>query len=466
MTVAGRAPFRWLPLSLSPQILGQRWRWRSQQKQHARITIVSQFFPPDYAATGQFLDDLSRRLALRGLQIQVLTGQPNYAFRDRVAPRISFDHNRCIRRTSVSRWWPTRIRGRVVNSLLFCVRSSLRLLRSARRGDLLLVTSEPAYLPLFAWLLHGLTRAPYVLLLYDLYPDIAVSLGVLSPSHPVARCWRFCQGLAVRSACEVVVLSSTMADHLQRGYPGFDKAVTVIPSWADPRRIRPMPKQGNPFVQRHGLEGVFTVLYAGNQGRCHDLDTLLDAAQLLRQHRDIRFLIVGDGARHQQLSQRVQRDGLELVTLLPYQEPADLPAMLAAADLAVVSLLSEAEGQVAPSKLYGHLAAATPLAVICSSGSYLALEVERAGCGQAFRSGDAEGLAAYIQRLVAQPTLVRQLGSASRRHLISSATPELVVQRYAELLARHLPPERAARAAALLRADRAPKRPLALGAGA
>lgn len=444
MAVAGRALFRRVPFGFDVQLLARRWQWRRQRNDHLRLTVVSQFFPPDFAATGQFLDDLSRRLALRGLQIQVLTGQPNYAFHDRQAARISFDHNRCIRRTSVSRWWPSRIRGRVVNSLLFCLRSSLRLLRTARRGDLMLLTSEPAYLPLFGWLLNAITGAPYVLLLYDLYPDVAIALGVLKPAHPLARLWQAWQGRALMAAREVVVLSSTMASRLHQVYPALTTPVTVIPSWADPRRIRPMPKAVNPFVQRHGLSGMFTVLYAGNQGRCHDLDTLIDAAGLLAGQPGIRFLIVGDGARHQQLSERVQREGLSQVQLLPYQQPADLPAMLAAADLAVVSLLAEAEGQVAPSKLYGHLAAATPVAVICGPDSYLVDEVKTAGCGAAFRSGDATGLAGFILRLVAQPQLARQLGLASRRHLLNSATPELALHRYGKVLARHLPQGRAA----------------------
>ncbi len=439
MAVAGRALLGRVPLILNLQLLAQRWQWRRQRNDHHRLTIVSQFFPPDFAATGQFLDDLSRRLALRGLQVQVLTGQPNYAFRDRQAPRISFDHNRCIRRTSVSRWWPSRIRGRVVNSLLFCLRSSLRLLRAARRGDLLLFTSEPAYLPLFGWLLHAITGAPYVLVLYDLYPDVAIALGVLKPGHPLARLWQAWQGRALSAAREVVVLSSTMAARLQQVYPELTTAVSVIPSWADPRRIRPLPKEHNPFVWRHGLNGLFTVLYAGNQGRCHDLDTLLDAAVLLAGQPGIRFVIVGDGARHRQLRQRVQQQELVQVQLLPYQEPVDLPVMLAAADLAVVSLLAAAEGQVAPSKLYGHLAAATPVAAICGPDSYLVDELKAGGCGAAFRSGDGAGLAAFILRLVAQPQTARQLGLASRRHLLNTATPELVLRRYGEVLARHLP---------------------------
>jgi len=415
----------------------------------ARLTIVSQYHPPDFAATGQFIADLSCRLAERGLQNLVLTGQPGYAFSRGQADRIEFHPNRCIRRTAVSRFWPERIRGRVVNSLLFCLRTLLRLLRQGRRGDLLLFTTEPAYLPIVGWLAHLLTRAPYVVLVYDLYPDIAVSLKVVPSDHPVVRLWRLLQGQALSCANEIIVLSTTMAERLRSHYPAVQTPVTVIPSWADPERIQPLPRRSNPYAIEHAPAGEFLVLYSGNQGRCHDLDTLLDAAERLRANPSIRFLIVGGGAQHRALVEQVRRRQLNNVRFLPYQEQEQLPALLACADLAIVSLLEAAEGQVAPSKLYGHLAAATPVAAICAPFSYLRTELARGGCGSSFRSGDSEGLARFILGLAADPERAHRLGASGRRHLQATATPELVVQAYAEVLSRHLPLRRKTYAAPL-----------------
>jgi glycosyltransferase involved in cell wall biosynthesis len=130
---------------------------------------------------------------------------------------------------------------------------------------------------------------------------------------------------------------------------------------------------------------------------------------------------------------------LSNLRFLPYQEADALPALLASADLAVVSLKAAAEGQVAPSKLYGHLAAASPVAAICDPSSYLRNEILRAGCGAAFSSGESEPLAAWILQLSEDRGLARELGAAGRRHLLATATPSLAIQAYAELLARHLP---------------------------
>jgi len=429
--------------------VAERLQWRVQHSRLTRLTIVSQYYPPDFAATGQYIADLSERLATRGLQNLVLTGQPGYAFQRQHAERIELFPNRCIRRTRMSRFWPERIRGRVINSLLFCLRTLLRLLRQARRGDLLLCTTEPAYLPIVGWLAHLLTRAPYVLLLYDLYPDIAISLGVVQADHPIARLWRLLQSQALGAANEIVVLSSSMEIYLRRHYPQVQTAISVIPSWADPKLITPLARAENRFAQSQGIGDQFVVLYSGNQGRCHDLNTLIDAADRLRDQAEIQFLIVGGGPQHKALVERVQQLGLTHVRFLPYQDSDQLPGLLACADLAIVSLLQAAEGQVAPSKLYGHLAAACPIAAICGHRSYLRTELARAGCGRAFSSGDSEGLARFILTLAADPQLARRLGQAGRRYLQANATPALAVQAYAEVLSRHLPLARKTYAAPL-----------------
>ncbi|MFU8886755.1 MAG: glycosyltransferase family 4 protein [Cyanobacteriota bacterium] len=419
--------------------LCRRWQWRASRSRHPRLTLVSQFFPPDFAATGQLLDDLTSRLAAQGLQVQVLTGMPSYAYNRAHAERIEFQPNRCIRRTHVSRFWPLRIRGRAINGILFCLRISLRLLRYSRRGDLILYTTEPPYLPLLGWLLHRLTRTPYLVLLYDLYPDVLVELGVLQADHWLVRLWRQFNRWVFADAQELIVLSGPMAERVRAHAPAATAKLAVIPSWADPEQIRPRAKADNWFVQKHQLAGRFTVLYSGNQGRCHDLVTVLAASLLLRHDPEVLFLFIGKGPQHQRLLQLVHDWGLTNCRFLPYQELCDLPYSLAAADLALVTLSIEAEGLVAPSKLYGHLAAGTPIAAITPANSYLRQLVEREGCGRWFANGNADDLAAWIASLKADPTARARHGAAARALLERSATPDLVAGHYRQLIEQHLP---------------------------
>jgi glycosyltransferase involved in cell wall biosynthesis len=416
-----------------------RWQWRTSRSRFPRLTLVSQFFPPDFAATGQLLDDLTALFAARGLQVQVLTGMPAYAFSRRDAQRIEFQPGRSIRRTNASRFWPQRIRGRAINGIFFCLRITLRLLRCSRRGDLILYTTEPPYLPLLGCLLHRLTRTPYLVLLYDLYPDVLVELNVLPASHWLVRLWRQFNRWMFADAQELIVLSEPMAERVRQHAPAAAAKLNVIPSWADAQRIRPLAKEHNWFVQRERLQNSFTVLYSGNQGRCHDLVTVLAAALLLRQDPGVQFLFIGGGPQHARLRALVHDWGLRNCRFMPYQELCDLPYTLSSADLALVTLSIEAEGLVAPSKLYGHLAAGTPIAAITPDCSYLRELVESAGCGRWFANGDAQGLAAWIQQLKADPAAAAACGEAARRLLERTATPEIVSSRYLELIERHLP---------------------------
>jgi glycosyltransferase involved in cell wall biosynthesis len=392
-------------------------QWRITRSRQARLTLVSQFFPPDFAATGM----------------------PAYAFNSSQAQRTEFQLNRCIRRTQASRLWPEQIRGRAVNGILFCLRITLRLLRYSRRGDLILYTTEPPYLPLLGWLLHRLTRTPYLVLLYDLYPDVLVELGVLSSSHWLVRLWRQFNRWVFADAQQLIVLSDPMAERVSAHSPAAAGKLTVIPSWADPGLIHPRPKSANWFAQKHQLINRFTVLYSGNQGRCHDLVTVMAAALLLRFHTDVVFLFIGKGPQHQRLLELAHDWGLTNCHFLPYQELSDLPFSLTAADLALVTLAIEAEGLVAPSKLYGHLAAGTPIAAITPANSYLRQLLETEGCGRWFANGDAEGLAAWILELKANPTQAVDCGNRSRRLLERTATPEIVTAQYLQLIQQHLP---------------------------
>ena len=400
-------PFK-LPLSGVTNRLRRLRHWdRRFRRQDGvqRLTVVSQFFPPDFAATGQLLDDLTRRLADDGLHVQVLSGMPAYAYNRSDAEPVEFEPNRVIFRTRASRFWPKRIRGRAVNGLLYCLRTSLRLLKYARRGDLILYTTEPPYLPVVGWLVHQLTRTPllrttpYVLILYDLYPDVLTELGVLPERHWFTRFWRQCNRYAYRQARDVVVLSDAMRKRVEFFIPEVADRIHVIPSWADTERIKPLAKSDNWFVKKHGLEHTFNVLYSGNQGRCHDLVTLMGAALLLRINQGVRFVFIGGGPQRERIRELAAEWKLQNCLFLPYQDFDVLPYSLSCADLAIVSIGINADGLIAPSKMYGHLAAGTPVGLVAPMNSRVAL-VHSERIGKVFDNGDSLGLAKWINEML------------------------------------------------------------------
>jgi glycosyltransferase involved in cell wall biosynthesis len=420
------------PIELSYSLLGKKSNSQVKQPLPKRLSIITQFYPPDYAATGQLIEELVNQLARLGMQVHIFTGQPGYAFQEEAAPSVESSEKISIRRSRTSRMWSRRIRGRALNGLLFCLRAGVHLLKSASRGEVLLLTTEPPYLLMLGLLAHLCFGTPYVCLLYDVYPDVAVELNVVPPHHWVVRFWDWLNRLIWKNASKVIVLSATMKERIIAKCPEIEDKIAVIHSWADPNSIKPIDKQDNWFAHQFNFVEKFTVLYSGNMGRCHDMDTILAAAEQL-QNEPIQFVFIGNGAKRQAFIEKVRNLKLENCQFLPYQKKPVLPYSLTACDLSLVSVSPGMEGLVAPSKLYGVLAAGRPVAAICGANSYLRQLVAEANCGEVFDNGDGTGLANYIRSLAANSQLAKTLGDSGRRYLQSHFTPEIIARQYLEV---------------------------------
>lgn len=400
----------------------------------AKVSIITQFYPPDYAATGQLIEELAKQLSRQDIEITVLTGQPAYGWGKSLASSREKKDKIEVRRSLTSRIWPQWLRGRAINGLLFCFRSGLRLLRSKYRGEVLLLTTEPPYLLVLGYFAKLLLRVPYVCLLYDLYPDVAVSLNVLTEKHWLTRLWNWVNRKVWRNAQGIIVLSSTMKERIITKCPEVADKISVIHSWSNPNYIMPKPKTENPFAIKHHLVKPFTVMYSGNMGRCHDVETIMQAAWELRNN-NIQFVFIGGGAKYNQCYETLtEKWGLNNCLFLPFQDKKELPNSLTACDLSLVTISEEMEGLVAPSKLYGILAAGKPVAAICKHSSYLRQLLEQADCGQSFVNGDSTGLADYIHFLASHPKKAEAMGENGRCYLKAHFTPEIIAQEYIKVL--------------------------------
>lgn len=396
------------------------------------LKIVNQFFPPDYAATGQLIEELAVHLKDFGT-VDVFTSQPSYAFDRNDSPRRETQSSLSIRRSDAARYCPDRIRGKAVAGIIFFIRTALHLLRSRRRRELVLLTTAPPFLPILGYLLSRICEIRYVCLLYDLYPDIAIELDVIKPQHWAAKLWERLNYLTWQNAAAIIVLSDSMKDRIVDKQPEIEHKITTIPSWVDPYQISPIPKQDNWFAREHDLVEPFTVMYSGNMGRCHDMDTLFDAIVLLRDT-PIQFVFIGSGDKRKQFQARIEALGITSCLFLPYQPRENLPFSLTACDVSIVSIGEGMEGLVAPSKLYSALAAGRPIVAICQQHSYLQEIFAQANCGTTIQNGDSTGLAAYLEQLSQDRQLATSLGESGRQYCLRNYTAQKVTKDYLKLL--------------------------------
>ncbi|NJK35582.1 MAG: glycosyltransferase family 4 protein [Oscillatoriales cyanobacterium SM2_2_1] len=399
-----------------------------------KISIITQFFPPDFAATGQFIYELSVSLAESGFEVAVFTGMPGYAFRRGSVPRQEEQGNLMIRRTGATRLISKRIRSKLLTSLLFVLRGLVKFRHPALRGQHLVITSAPPFLGVLGWFYHKFWGQTYSCIVYDVYPDVAVRLKVVQEHHALVRLWHFVNRKVWQRAQSLIVLSEPMRDLLISRDPSLKDKIYVISSWANPDLLQPLPKQKNWFVQQQGWGDRFVVMYSGNLGRCHDEDTLIACAQLLQAHPQVLFSFIGDGVGCRVVESAIINRKLVNAVRLPYQEQEVLPFSLAAADISVVSMRPNVEGVIAPSKVYGMLAVGRPIVAICPPHSYLRQLIREGNCGACFDNGDAAGMAEYVLTLFQDQQLREALGQNARRYFEERFTLEQIVPQYLQAL--------------------------------
>ncbi|CAN1211799.1 Glycosyl transferase group 1 family [Tumidithrix helvetica PCC 7403] len=398
------------------------------------LSIITQFYPPDYAATGQFVHDLAGALVKEGYSVNVFTGMPSYAFKQTDVARQEYRNGVLINRTGSTEAMPKRIRGKLIGSLLFWIRCAIKFRTKVARGSHLIITTAPPFLGLIGWFYNKLCGHTYTCLIYDIYPEVAVRLNVVKGDEWIVKLWEAINLRVWRRANSLVVLSEPMKQLLIQRHGELADKIHVIHSWADNELIKPIPKERNWFIREHGLTNAFVVLYSGNLGRCHDEITIMQAARLLNDKAQIKFVFIGDGVGSHRIQAAIAAGELPNAIKLPYQDREVLPYSLTACDLSLVSLKSNVEGVVAPSKLYGTLAAGRPVAAICPQDSYIRQIIDLGNCGRCFSNGDAQGLADYIWMLAQTPQLHDYLGRNARSYFEQHFTLDHAIPLYLKAL--------------------------------
>jgi glycosyltransferase involved in cell wall biosynthesis len=277
----------------------------------------------------------------------------------------------------------------------------------------------------------ALRGARLVYWVQDLYPEVAVAFGALRPRSPVTRLMRALSRAVMRRADRVVTLGDEMRERCIIAGAKAERAM-VIPNWANGEAVRPVPHVANTLRSELVGSASTLVMYSGNMGRAHDVETILGAARLLCSRQDIRFVFVGDGVKRAAVE--VASRELPNVRLGPYQPRERLAESLSAADLHLIALSPEIEGLIEPSKLYGIMAAGRPALFVGPARSEVALTITRSGCGDVVRNGDAARLAARIADLADDSEGRAQMGARARQVFMRCYTRQIATTRFRELL--------------------------------
>lgn len=409
----------------------------------ARVLILTLVFSPDGVSTAELMTELALELRHLGHDITVLTATPHY----NVEPEAR------RRQPLVKRWGNllyqsdcqsipvfhasipvkgSRVGARLLDYALFHAISTLAgLSRITGAYNVILAPSPPLTIGLSAWVLSRLRRVPFIYNVQEIYPDVAVSLGVLH-NRTVIKAMEWLERFVYARAQRVVVISEWFRRNLlEKGVP--DSKVQVIPNFVDTDFLLPGERK-NSFSAQHELDNKFVVLYAGNIGLTQGFETIMAAAQQLEDVLDIRFVIVGDGARRAWLEEQLSQRTTSNVILLPYQPRSNVPQIYATSDVCLVPLKRGTAQETFPSKIYSIMAAGRPVIASADADSELTWVVECAECGWVVPPDDADALATAIKSAYQQQAELCAMGLRGRDYVVANHSRQAVARQYDNLI--------------------------------
>ena len=371
------------------------------------ILLLNEYYPPDTSATAKIAEQVAEELAQRH-RVTVVAGRPSYdpdEFYPFALLRRDTRNNVAVERVGSTAYSRHRMRRRVSNYLSYLALAVPRAL--AVRPDVILAMTDPPIAGIAGAFIARISGRPFVYNIRDLYPDMAIGGDIVRPKKWVEY-WEKMHRRALKQAARVIVLGDDMRNRILSKGVAPEK-VAVVRDGTTFTAF--MPEQSDPIVQEIRCGFPFVVLHAGNLGFYGAWRTLLEATELLRGE-NTGFVFVGDGANRASLEIHAQH--LLNVRFLSFRPSSQVPHVMMAGDLHVVTVRRGLEGVVVPSKLYSTLAAGRPVLAVAPRESDAARIVTESGCGMAADPDDPAAVAAAIRQLRDDPVKLAEMGRRAR----------------------------------------------------
>ena len=394
-----------------------------------RILIVSQYFWPETFR----INDLALGLKQRGHAVEVLTGMPNYpggklypGYRA-CSPATESYEGIPVMRVPVFPRGPARNWRLALNYASFAMSASLLgPLRCAGKYDVIFVYEpSPITVGLPGIVLKAIKQAPLLFWVQDLWPESLSATGAVS-SPRMLRLVRRLVDFIYRRCDRVLVSSQGFTGHVLAS--GIDGGRVVhFPNWAESLY---QPLTAVPASVQQEMPDGFKVMFAGNIGSAQSFATILDAAERLKSHRDIQWVILGDGNMRSWVAAEARRRGLEGQVHLPGSRPTDtMPGYFAAAQVLLVTLKADPVfALTVPSKIQSYLACGKP--VIAALNGEGARIVTESAAGISCAAEDPDQLAAAVLALYGMSGAQRlAMGAKARSYFEANYEREMLLDR-------------------------------------
>jgi len=380
------------------------------------ILFLTDNFPPEGNAPASRTYEHAREWVKLGHDVTVITCAPNFP------EGVLFDgyKNKWYQREVMEGIDVVRVKTyitanegfvkRILDYISFGVMGGIAGLFQTR-PDVIVSTSPQFFCACGAWVLSVVRWKPWVFELRDIWPASITAVGAMEKSTIIRVLEKLEMFLYRRADRIVAVTNSFKTELIERGIDG-DK-IDVVINGVDLSKYSPADTKDPALADQYGLAGKFVVGYIGTHGMAHALDKVLDAAALLQDNDDVRFLFAGGGAERASLERLAAARGLSNVVMMPRQPKEAMPAVWSLCDISLISLRdTPLFTKVIPSKIFESMGMGLPMVIACPAGEATEI-IAGTSSGVVVQPENPEALADCIAGLYSDRTRLAELASAS-----------------------------------------------------
>jgi len=396
------------------------------------ILFLNRSFYPDVESTGQLLTELCEELAY-DFDVHVVCGNPLFReVKNKGWVTRSDYKNITIWRVNNTRFSKKHLLLRLFNLSSYFILCFFKVL-GFKKVSCVISETDPPLLGIIAFLYSFLRGVPFVYYVQDLFPDVGIVNRNLT--HPLfifllKRANKFLYDRAQR----IIVPGRDMKKRLGKENHVPLSKIKVVENWADHREIYPVKQEQNDFFQENFSQDKFVVMYSGNMGLSQDLENVIDAADLLKENRDILFVFIGEGACKKRLTNLSLSRGLKNVRFLTYQDKKSLKFTLGAARIHLVPMKKGMGGIIVPSKVYGIMAAGKPYIAALDKQSEVHRITKEFYCGIHVPPSDVRALKNAVVWAYRHQPEIEKMGERGRRALEKYYSREICTQKFKNII--------------------------------
>lgn len=261
--------------------------------------------------------------------------------------------------------------------------------------DLIFAISNPPINSKIGLLLKKCFHSPFVYMNWDLYPQVIVSTFKNPIVGVLCAYWEKWNKVNYPKIDKILTVGSVMSMSIM-SKSNSDFNVKIVPIAVDTKFLEPLAKIDNSFCIDNGLVDKFIVLYSGKMGLGHNIELILETAEILENNDDILFVFIGDGPKYKIVEFKSKKKELTNIKLFPHQNELNFPKSIACGDIGIVSLESRVAHLIMPSKTYSMMACGEAIIGICTENDDLHELIVKNNIGEAVTDYKASTLAECI----------------------------------------------------------------------